>query len=165
MEPLPEELVEETWQEFAGLSPGQANKIANIVAKTQPNLMSFVLEFTEDLDQEVKDLAIYMFFVVHGMFENGYGKEVKKVSSREVIECYERNEKLLESLEGAHEKFYDRIAEVEMSSQPYIFKYVVETLFEAPEDEDPVFLSEDDVGFLFLLLKTVIDLLNKKTDA
>ena len=52
-----------------------------------------------------------------------------------------------------------------MSSQPYIIKYVVDTLFEAPEEEDPVLLSEADVGFLFLLLKTVIDLLNKKTDA
>ena len=41
-------------------------------------------------------------------------------------------------------------------------KYVVETLIEAPEgDEDPVELTEEDVGYLFLLLKTVVDLLDK----
>ena len=29
---------------------------------------------------------------------------------------------------------------------------------EVPEEEDPVALTEDDTGYLFLLLKTVIDL-------
>jgi hypothetical protein len=33
------------------------------------------------------------------------------------------------------------------------------------EAEDPVRLTEEDTGYLFLLLKTVIDLLIKKTNA
>jgi len=41
-------------------------------------------------------------------------------------------------------------------------KYVVETLMEAPEDEDPVALTEEDMGYLFLLLKTVVDLLDQR---
>jgi hypothetical protein len=42
-------------------------------------------------------------------------------------------------------------------------RYVVETLIEAPEEEDPVALSDEDIGFLFLLLKTVVDVLDKMT--
>ncbi|MEE9529497.1 MAG: hypothetical protein V3W52_00775, partial [Syntrophobacteria bacterium] len=83
----------------------------------------------------------------------------------EIIECYEQNEKLMESLEEAHDRFYERVASVQMSAQPYVSKYVVETLFEVPEEEDPILISDEDVGFLFLLLKTAIDVLNKKTDA
>jgi hypothetical protein len=41
-------------------------------------------------------------------------------------------------------------------------KYVVEALMEAPEEEDPVILTEDDVGYLFHLFKTVVDLLDNK---
>jgi hypothetical protein len=69
----------------------------------------------------------------------------------------------VESLEGVHEKFLDRIAKVQLSGQPYVMRYVVETLIEAPEGEDPVPLSDEDIGFLFLLLKTVVDVLDKTT--
>ena len=165
MKPLSEELVEETWQEFASFTPTQVNKEAKKVAKGQSDLLSFMVEFTEELDQEVKELAIYMFFVVNRIFAKGYRKKIKKASPEEIIECYEKNEKLMESLEGAHDRFYERVASVQVSAQPYVIKYVVETLFEVPEEEDPIFISDEDVGFLFLLLKTAIDVLNKKTDA
>jgi len=165
MKPLSEELVEETWQEFASFTPTQVNKEAKKIAKGQSDLLSFMVEFTEELDQEVKELAIYMFFVVNRIFAKGYRKKIKKASPEEIIECYEKNEKLMESLEGAHDRFYERVASVQVSAQPYVIKYVVETLFEVPEEEDPIFISDEDVGFLFLLLKTAIDVLNKKTDA
>ena len=165
MKPLSEELVEETWQEFASFTPTQVNKEAKKIAKGQSDLLSFMVEFTEELDQEVKELAIYMFFVVNRIFVKGCRKKIKKASPEEIIECYEKNEKLMESLEGAHNRFYERVASVQVFAQPYVIKYVVETLFEYPEEEDPIFISDEDVGFLFLLLKTAIDVLNKKTDA
>jgi hypothetical protein len=164
MEPLLKELVEETWQEVALFTPAQIAKEMRSFAKNQPDLLSFILQFSEELDQEVKELALYMFFVVYRMFEKGYLNKIKRVSPKEIIECYEDNEKLLESLETAHDKFYERIAKVQLSDQPYVIKYVVDTLCEAPENEETINLSDDDVGFLFLLLKTVIDTLNKKTD-
>ncbi len=67
----------------------------------------------------------------------------------------------MERLKGTHERFFERIARVQVSKQPYVMKYVVETLIEAPEEEDPVELTEEDVGYLFLLLKTVVDLLDE----
>ena len=165
METLTEELVEETWQEFAGFSLKRVNEEAQKVARSQPNLLSFMMVFTEELDQDVKELVIYMFFVVNRMFAKAYKRRIKRVSPEEIIDRYDQNEKLMKSLEGAHDKFYERIARVQASAQPYVIKYVVETLLEPPEGEDPVFVSEDDVGLLFLLLKTVVDVLNAKTDA
>jgi len=70
----------------------------------------------------------------------------------------------MESLEGSHEKFLERVAEVQLSRQPHVMKYIVDTLIEAPEEEDPVALTDDDIGYLFLLLKTVVDLLDKGTE-
>jgi len=163
MEPISKELVDETWQEFAGFSSVRARKEMIKVNKNQPNLLAFMMEFTQDLDQEVKELAIYMFYVVCRMFQKSSKKSLKRISPEEIINCYEKTERFIESLEGTHERFFERIAEAQLSGQPYVMKYVVETLMEAPEEEYPIVLTEDDIGYLFLLFKTVVDLFDKTT--
>jgi hypothetical protein len=161
MEPIPEAIVEKTWQEVAGFSPDRAKKEMMKIGNSQPELLALVTELTKEMDQEVKELGIYMFLVVYRMFQKAHGK-IKKISSEEIIECYEHNEGLMERLEGAHEKFLDRIASVQTSRQPYVVNYVVEALMEKDEGEDAVVLTEKQKGFLFLLLKTVIDVLDQK---
>jgi hypothetical protein len=66
----------------------------------------------------------------------------------------------VESLEGANEKFIDRIANVQVSQQPYVMKYVLEALMEDAED-DGIDLTEEDIGLLFMLFKTEIEVLDK----
>jgi hypothetical protein len=69
----------------------------------------------------------------------------------------------MERLEGADEKFLDRIASVQTSRQPYVVNYVVGALMEEDDGgEDAAALTEEQKGFLFLLLKTVIDVLDQK---
>ena len=115
---------------------------------------------SSEMSQEVRELTIYMFVVVYRMFQKGHGK-VKKISSEEIIERYEQNESLLERLEGTDEKFLDRIANVQTSRQPYVVNYVVDALMEEDEGEDALVLTEEQKGFLFLLLKAVIDVLDR----
>ena len=161
MEVISEKLVEEVWQEVASFSPIQARKEMEKLSEKQSDLLSFMVTFTQDLDQEVKELAMYMFFVVNRIFEKGSKKKIRKISDKEIIKCHESNEKLIENLEGTHEKFLDRIAKTQILVQPYVMKYVVETLTEMPEEEDPVELTNEDMGYLYLLFKTIIDLLDR----
>jgi hypothetical protein len=162
MEPIPEEIVEKTWQEVAGFSPNRAKKEMMKIGNSQPEMLAFVTESGEEMGREVRELAVYMFFVVYRMFQEAHGK-IKKISSGEIIECYEHNEALMERLEGAHEKFLDRIVSLQTSRQPYVVKYVVDALMEEDDEgEDAVTLTEEQKGFLFLLLKTVIDVLDQK---
>ena len=114
MEPVPEEIVDKTWQEVAGFSPDRAKKEMVKIGNRQRELLTFVMESAKEMGQEVRELAIYMFVVVCRMFQKVQGK-IKKISSEEIIECYEHNEGLMERLEGAHEKFLDRIARVQTS--------------------------------------------------
>jgi len=109
----------------------------------------------------VRELAIYMFVVVYRAFQKAHGK-VKKISSEEIIECYEHNEGLMGRLEGADEKSLDRIASLQTSKQPYVVNYVIDALMEEDEGEDALVLTEEQKGFLFLLLKSVIDVLDQK---
>jgi len=163
MKPIPEEIVENTWQEVAGFNLVRANKEMMKIGTNQPELLAFVTESTDEMDKEVKELGIYMFFVVYRIFQKAHGK-IKGISSEEIIECYEHNEGLMERLEGAHEKFLDRVASIQISRQPYVVKYVVDALMEEEEEEeeDAVALTEEQKGSLFLLLITVIDILDQK---
>jgi hypothetical protein len=69
--------------------------------------------------------------------------------------------RFMESLEGSHEKFIARIANVQVSKQPYVMKYVLEALLEDAE-ENGIDLTEEDIGSLFILFKTLIEVLNKR---
>ena len=164
MDIISEELVEQTWQEVSAFSPMRGAKEMEKVSKEQPELLAFMMELTDDLDLEVRELAIYIFFVVYRMFGQAYGKSIAKVTAEEILNCYDKNEKFVLSLEGAHEKFFDRIANVQISEQPYVLKYVVDTLVEMPDEDDPIEITDDDVGILFLLFKTVVELLNDTTE-
>ena len=53
MEVISEELVEETWNEVAGFSPSCGKIEIKKVGEKQPDLLSFMVTFTQDLDQEV----------------------------------------------------------------------------------------------------------------
>ena len=161
MKPISEVMVEKTRKEFVNLSPEQAEKETEKISRDQPNLLAFMIEFTQELSQEVKELAIFLFYVLYRMFEKSSKSKISKISAEQIINCYEKNEHLIQSLEGVHEKFLERIAGVQLSGQPYIMKYVLESLIEAPEDEEPMSLAEEDIGYLFLLLKTVVDLLDQ----
>ena len=158
---IPEAIVEKTWQEVAGFSPDRAKKEMMKIDNSQPDLLAFVMESAKEMGQEVRELAIYMFLVVYRMFQESHGK-IKKISSEEIIECYEHNESLMERLEGAHEKFLDRVASVQTFRQPHVVNYVVDALMEDDEREDAVALTEEQKGFLFLLLKTVIDVFDQR---
>jgi hypothetical protein len=162
MEPISEKFVEKTWQEVAGFSTNRAIKEMQKMGKNQPDLLAFLMALIEDMDPEVRELAIYIAFVVYRIFEGSQNK-IKKITSKEIIDCYEYNEDLIGKLEGADEKFIDRIARIQISKQPYVMKYVVEALMESSEEGDDVVLTDEDSGFLFLLLKTVVDLFDKKT--
>lgn len=161
MKIIPEEIVEKTWREVAGFSPVRANTEMMKIDKNQPELLAFVTELSKGTGQEVKELGAYLFFVVYRMFQKTQGK-IKRISSQELIECHEYDESLMERFEGAHERFLDRAARIQLSKQPFVMKYVIYDLMEDEEGADVTELTDEDNGFLFILLKTAIEVLDQK---
>ena len=162
MKTIPEEIVEKTWQEVAGVSPAKAKREMTKIGNIHPELLAFVMESSNEMSQKVRELAIYMFLVIYRMFQKAHGK-IKKISSEEIIKYYKHNESLMGRLEAADEKFLDRIASVQTSRQPHVVNYLVDSLMEEEQGgEDAVALTEEQKGFLYLLLKTVIDVLDRE---
>ncbi|MEM7352966.1 MAG: hypothetical protein AAF657_19370 [Acidobacteriota bacterium] len=165
MDCIADAVVEETWEEVARFPPQRAEREMQRVAKRQRHLLTFVDAYSEDLSREAAELAFYMFFTIYRMFQRAYGVKVARVHSDKIEAGLDQNENLLGRLEGAHVKFIERVAQVESSRQPHVMRYLVETLIEAPEGEDPVDLTEEETGILFLILKTVIDVLDRAVKA
>ncbi len=161
---LPEPLVEDTIVEVANLPATTVERELEQVVTKQRDLAAFVAAYSEDMSLEAIELGFYMFFTIHHMFQNAAGGELERIRGGRVERCLDQNEDLLARLEGAHEKFIERIAEVESSRQPYVMRYLVETLIEAPEGDDAVPLTEEETGTLFVVLKTVIDVFDQSLE-
>ena len=160
MGPLSKEFVEKTWQEVSGFTPARVDKEMLNMGKNQPDLLAFLMAYTDDLQQEVKELAIYIAFVVYKMFLDSSGK-IPRISSGEIMARYNENERFLGSLQEAHEQLIEKIVDVEVFKQPYVTRYVLEALTEDAEEDD-IRITEEDIGFLLILFKTEIEVLDKK---
>lgn len=158
---IDEALVEATWQEVGAFGPMQANREMQRVGKKQHNLLAFVTTMLDELRPEATELGVYLFFVVYRIFEKARHGKLKRISRGAIANAYDRNEVLLTQLDGAHERFFERVAQREMSNQPYVVKYILEALLECNDDPDDIELSDDEIGFLFLVLKSVADALEK----
>jgi hypothetical protein len=155
---IPDEIVQATWKEVAGFRGMQARKEMARLAKRQPDLLPFVVVETEDLSPEAHELAIFLFFVVTRIFEKHCG--VARISTAVILEQFQDNINELERLAAAHDRFVERAAAGQASRQPHVMRYVVESLMEAGGGPYPVELTAEEIGTLFLVLKTVIDVLD-----
>ncbi|MCK5404719.1 MAG: hypothetical protein KAI75_05790 [Desulfobulbaceae bacterium] len=154
--------VEETWQEVAGFSTVKAHHEMQELNRKQGDFLAYFVELTKTFDKDVSSFAIFLFFSVYRMFERHANKDIPKVSADEVMKFHERNEDFIANLSGVHDRLLDRIANAQIEGQPHVMKYVVDSLFEAPEKAE-VLLSPEETGYLYLLLKTAVDLLSDIT--
>ncbi len=152
-------IVDETWQDVSRMSAAKAEREVLRLTKRQPDLFMFVATWTEDLSRDAADLALYLFYAVYRMFERGSPAKIKRIASDQIIQCYEENENLFATLEGADERLLERAAMAQSSRQPYVIGSVVEALIETPGWEGPT-ISDNDFGLIFLTLKTIIDALD-----
>lgn len=67
----------------------------------------------------------------------------------------------MDKLETSHEVFITRIAETNMNRQPGIYRFITESIFEELEEMFEE-VTEEEEGWIFLVLKTTIDVLNEK---
>jgi hypothetical protein len=162
---ISDEVVEATWQEVAQMEPDEAQTAMQEVAKQQPVLLAHVMASTDDLRDEAQELAIYVFFVIHRIFEAASKEPLVEVSIEKVADHADRNDALLERLSGAHDRFLARVTAVETARQPYVYRYLSEVIIEEGEQDPELELNEEESGLLFITLKTVIDALDEALDA
>jgi hypothetical protein len=159
MEVISQETVDRAWREVGAFSPARMQRYVARLGIDQPNLLAFMTAFTQDLKEDAQGVGLYVLAVVHRMFELHAPRPLKRISARRIEDTFEALGEFLDKVDRAHEAFLGRIAETQIAAQPFVMKYVVEALMEVSEDAEA--LSSEDEGYLFMLLKTVVDVLDK----
>ncbi len=154
-------VVEATWRDVASFSDNRGRSETARAQREQPDLLVFMLATTEHLSSPVHALAFYVFLVIWQIFRRSTSTRIPRIKARAIERQFEQNEQSLSRLEGVHTRFLERAAAAQVSQQPAVFRYMVEAIMEAPDDpDDPVEMTEEESGTLFLVLKTVIDVLH-----
>lgn len=148
--------------EVGRLAPQEVQNQLQALWQRQPELMRFMREPTENISEGASELTFYLFFVVVRMFQKPYGSQVQEVTTDGVMESFEANQELLEHLARVQDKFLEKLADPLQWDQPHVLRYVVEAMLEASvAEEEALEFSEQEFGYLFLLLKTVVDSLHR----
>jgi hypothetical protein len=164
MSEISEELVTTTWRAMSAMSPAKARKEMGRAAREQPELLAFVMGSLADCGPDAQGLGTYLYFILLTMFKKAAKGRLGPVSARRIEHRLTRNEDRLGRLEAAHPRFFERAAALETKTQPAVVRYLVEAIMEAPEEEDPVELTDEETGTLYLVLKTVIDVLDEEME-
>jgi len=154
-----DESVEASWREVAGFSAEFAHTYMLRFGRRQRELLSFVTTMTEHLSIEAQEIATYVFVVICRMFELDSGARLPKAKRNKIASAYERIHEELGRLVAADERFLERYALVSAGSEPFVMRYVTETLLE-PDDPEAK-LEDDEIGEVFICLKTVVDVLHE----
>ena len=159
------DIVEATWRHVGALEPRAARTLMEQAAERQPALLAYVMAAIEESSGAAQGLAVYLYYVILEMFERAAGAPLEPVSMARVDHHRERNITLLDRLAPAEERFWERAAGVESSAQPFVVRYVVEALFEEEDSDEPARPSAEETGLLYLILKTVVDVLDEALTA
>lgn len=154
-----EEIVAEAWRDVATFGPADALREMKRISRRQHDLLVFVTTMCEQLSENAQEVAIYTFVVLYRMFERSHGKPLPKAKPRQVTAAFEALDRDLGRLIGADDRFVERHARLTTEAEPFVMQYVSEVLME-PDDPDAK-LSDEEVGEVFMYLKTVVDVLHQ----
>lgn len=88
-------------------------------------------------------------------------KPLPKITEDTLFEMDDSNKKMLEYLMDQSETGFNEVVETMSKNynQQNVLKYVIEALFEEPEEDCNI--REENMGIIFISLKTIIDCFNK----
>ena len=160
MDIIPYEFIESLQQEIDEMVPMDSQNKMKEVYLDQPNLSQYIVDFNDDLDDELNKYTLYLFSIIYLAIKKFYRKTLPVISDKDIIKAHEHNVDLMDKLETSHEVFITRMAETNLNKQPGIYRFITESIF---EELGEIFdVTEEEEGWIFLVLKSTIDILNDK---
>lgn len=162
MEPIPEKVVNSIHREFSGIQTEDLREKAEDLHAEQPELMAFVQACINQMEGDGADLAVYLFFMICRMYSETYGDEIASVSPEDIMGRYKKNEEQIEKLTDAQDTL-DEDSFGLNTGQPHLIDYLMEVLKRA-RDEEKEALTVGEQTYIFLILSTVMMVLNDAVD-
>lgn len=153
---ISEEIVTQTWQRIAQISPQELQRYMNQMSQEQPAILAYLLTLDGDpFNQNEMGYILFIAMVVwQAMKQSSQG--LRSVPIEAVEQADEANFAFLERfLSASDEDFETAVAKMLAEyPEPEVLGYIVEALM--GEDEEEPFRDEYR-GLAFVCLKTVLD--------
>ena len=158
MNPIPEEIVENTWREMAELEPVDIIEYISEISTDQPAIFAFLMATGHHVfNEDERETVMYLGMVVWRIMCQGTPRP--REISREVVEQAEANNmRVLQGLAGESPGDFIAITEDMLLTygQIEVLGYVIESLI-MNEDTAAARVREENKGWIIMSLKTVID--------
>ncbi len=157
MEPISSEVVDKTWERVASTSPRNAPKLVKRMTKEQPVILAYLLAVDNDVfNRDERELLLYLGVVVWQIMSQG-SKALSMITEEILDDAYARNIKIAEYFQGESDDVFIETTRNIIGNyrQAEVLRYVVEAIMEEPEKG--CHIRDDNMGFMLLDLKTVID--------
>ncbi len=157
MEPIPAEIVEETWKRVASLSPRRAPRLMKRMGREQPLVLAYLLAVDHDLFNDDERQLLLCLGVVVWQIMSQRSRPLPTITEDQLDAAEAKNVKMAEYLQGETEEGFMEATRTMISNygQPAVLRYVVEAIMEEPEEG--CVIRDDSRGIMLLDLKTVID--------
>lgn len=146
------------------LASAMAGRSAERLLREQPEVLAFVLAGTAQLDAETRAVGVFLADVVYEAFRLG-GRATRPVKTTAFVEALRENRRMAVTVGQAHDRFAERyLRHSRTLRQPALIRYVTGVLLE-PDETCAHTIPRDELGPLFIVLKSVIDVLDQDSEA
>jgi hypothetical protein len=137
---------------------------AERLLRDQPEVLAFVLAGTGSLSPEARATGVFLAEVVFDAFRLA-GRDTRGVPPKLLVAALRENREMAVRIGQAHDRFAERyLRNSRTLHQPALIRYVTGVLLEA-DAHCPHTVPRDELGPLFIVLKSIIDVLDIDAEA
>ena len=152
---VPASVVDSVLATLALISDEELGHRLEDLARTQPELCAFIMPLSNSLPQDATYPAALAGFTIIWMFEKHHQRGLPRISTGEINRCLDSAAKSFFEFEDIR----DRRGAMSGETQPFIHKYIADTILDFDQNGD------DSDGFdlfhLFMMLKTIVNVLDQ----
>ena len=129
--------------------------------KSQPELCDFIVELTQDSEQRIQELSLFLSYMVFKAVENGQQNALPVVTHESIESAMHQSETWIEKIneaEGSETKS-SLLSSLADDGEPYLLQYVLSEINQPLDEGAP--LTDEEKGEVFFVLKTVIATLSR----
>jgi hypothetical protein len=157
------EVVEQACTEVGDYSEEQMASEFERFFKAQPELCDFVVELTNDSDQKIQELSLFLSYMVFKTVQKAEAAELPAVTHSTIEEAFRQSEAWMEKFnrvdkDAVHSSI---LSSFDADSEPHLLHYVITEINQMLDDGTS--LTDEQKGEVFFVLKTVISTLLRRS--
>jgi hypothetical protein len=121
----------------------------------------FVMDLTAESRQQVQELVLFLTYMTYkAVVEEG--GHFEPITPEAITEAYRESEVWMENMSRIEESEIESVSFTDVGEEPHLLGFVVSEINEAIEDRMQP--SEEEKGTMFLVMKTVITAMTRRSE-